>query len=403
MKNYYKFAVIGGGPAGSLTALLLRKEGHDVHLFERSNYPLKNKVCGEYLCPAGMKLMEKIGLEGLIAKYPKIYGMKIFSPKEKEVDTYFPNNSFGCAVSRDELDNELLDLCMQAGVKVQFQTSIDFLGMEKNKIVLKSKDQIWHADYIIGADGRQSMVAKWMEVNIPFENNRVAIHAYVDGKFVQTEKLQGQMHILNDGSYCGLNPVKTNQWNFSIVCDAGKINQFGSKLDLLKEEVRTHYKLKDIIDLSNLKNEQIKVISAITHPVTNITDFQKRSFLVGDASGFVDPLTGEGMYHAFLSAKILTKLIQEQKSLDEVFVKYEKQMALLYQNKVRINYFFQWVIKVPLICELMAKFLNMKEDYRSIFIGLIGNVYKPEMALKLILKRMFGISKKGINYVNYSE
>lgn len=387
------FAVIGGGPAGSLTALLLKRSGLKVILFEKSSFPLKRKICGEYLCPSGKNSFKSIGLENLIEQYPRIYGMKIVSPSGLIVDTLFPNDEYGYAVQRDKLDNDLLVLAQKEGVDVVFNTMIKSVESKDSNLIILTDEKKWEVDFIIGADGRSSMVSKWIEADVEFVNKRVALHAYLPLKVNADSNNQGQMHIFNDGSYCGLNPVGEKLWNFSIVCDAKILKKYSSIHDYINFIIKENKVLDTFVDASKLKNEEIKVISNLTHPVKKITDSNKRTILVGDASGFVDPLTGEGMYHAIQTAiDLCDAIVCGFKNDISLYNLYEEKVASKFSSKTKINYFFQLLIKLPMLCNIIAMILNSSYVLRSSFIGLIGNVITPSKIFSFIFKECF--SKK---------
>lgn len=388
--NEKTFAVIGGGPSGSLTALVLKKRGARVYLFEKSSFPLKHKVCGEYLCPSGKNALINLGLEKLVSFYPKVYGMKIVSPSGNVVSTIFPNDEFGYALRRDQFDNDLLETATTEGVKIFYNTKINNIEFDGHKIKLKSNELTWEVDFLIGADGRSSFVSKWLHANEEFKNKRVALHAYLPKKTDQDSFNQGQMHIFSNHSYCGLNPVAKDLWNFSIVCNADLIKNYESVSELVVQTVKNNKILEQNVDVRNIRNENIKVISNLTHPVKKIAHIKKRTLLVGDASGFVDPLTGEGMYHAIQTAICLDKAIFDNtNSWENVFEAYEKFVSHYFHNKVRINYFFQWLIKKEALCNIIANVLNCSQHLRNTFIGLIGNVFTPSESVKYYFKGLF--------------
>ena len=105
--------VIGGGPAGSISAMGLAKLGLSVVLLEK-RAQITRKVCGEYLCPRGVDLLEALELRTEAeAMFSKVYGMNIYTSSGTEVLTEFPTTkavaNYGLSLNRETFDNFLLN------------------------------------------------------------------------------------------------------------------------------------------------------------------------------------------------------------------------------------------------------------------------------------------------------
>jgi flavin-dependent dehydrogenase len=115
--------IIGGGPAGSTTALLLAKAGWRVLLVERKRFP-RQKVCGEYLSGTNWPLLAALGLAEPFRELagPEVVEVGLFVGRS----TYrarLPRptgvaNQWGRALGREHLDSLLLTAAASAGVEV---------------------------------------------------------------------------------------------------------------------------------------------------------------------------------------------------------------------------------------------------------------------------------------------
>jgi geranylgeranyl reductase family protein len=388
--------IIGAGPAGSLTAYLLSRKGFRVGVFDRNAFPVKGKVCGEYLCPAGFDLLKELKIENVLDGYPKIIGMNLFSPNQQKVDTKFPNNKFGHGLKREKFDNDLVRLAQQAGAQFHFGVNIDSLDFKSDSVLVNGNNKQWKSSILVGADGRQSIVGKWIGLQKKIYPKRVAIHAYlkvINGK----TSSQGEMHIFADGSYCGINPVDEKFWNFSIVCDASKIKKYSSIQTLVEDAIHKSERLSSIFDLSG---SEYKVVGKITNSVTKLGCVNKKTVLIGDAGGFVDPLTGEGIYHALLTAKIFSESLSNYQNFSTALGMYEKRIKKDYHKKEVINYFFQWLIRKTFLCNFVAHFLKSRPAARDAFIGLVGNIHSPLKTGFIIIKSIFN-KKGGYSHVDH--
>jgi flavin-dependent dehydrogenase len=107
--------------------------------------------------------------------------------------------------------------------------------------------------------------------------------------------------------------------------------------------------------------------------------------LIGDAAGFVDPLTGEGIFNALLSAQILVDCLRTR-DREDVESKFTKSYVKLLAGKRRLNQTFQWILRRPALIESIAGFLLQKQRRADTFIGIVGNVYSPGAGLLKLLR-----------------
>lgn len=391
MNKLFDFVIIGGGPAGSLSALKLAKSGNKVMLFEASKH-FKRKVCGEYLCPQGVSILEEEGLGSLVNNHLLIKGMKIFSPKNVQLNTDFPKitnkNYFGAALNRQVFDQLLLERAMKEGVVIVRGERIQEITPSSYgwEIVSNLQEKI-QARYLIGADGRRSTVSKLLNLKSSTGNeHKVALHCHIQTK-TETSRY-GEMHLFGDGSYIGVNPTGNNEVNISLVTLAAQIKPHGGTHKLFNHYInQSKYLLKKYGLI--LEKQKINSVSPISNSVPQVVG---RNFaLIGDAAGFLDPLTGEGIYNALWMAQSLSNLIisESKQALfdyNPALLKYAKNKEAHFRQKNLLNHFFQWLIKQPFLCELVANFLKKSKKRQDTFVGIIGNLYNPLQGLfKLII------------------
>src|SRR5687767_8829954 len=114
--------VVGGGPAGSVSAWLLAERGHRVLLLDKARFP-RHKACSEYVNPAGARLLSELGLAGDLQAMGahRMEAMLIHAPAGRRFLAKFaiadPGNA-AIGLSRYRLVSLLFDRAREAGAEV---------------------------------------------------------------------------------------------------------------------------------------------------------------------------------------------------------------------------------------------------------------------------------------------
>jgi menaquinone-9 beta-reductase len=311
MDAFADIVVIGAGPAGSLSAYLLaaRHPRARVIVLDALATP-RHKPCGEYLTPGAVGVLQRSGLlntvintgvrvlprTNLSGRYggPSIAHGPIFG--------YRPDHPFGLGIRREHFDAALQHAAAER-VALYHQARV---------VRCEREGQIWHltvhygetirhlrCNFLIGADGRQSTTRRQLGLNQPCQRRRFALvcraHGIADQQAVE-------MHVGPFGQI-GLCPLSHGEVNLNLLLAPS------ASAYLRRVDVRTLMQLA----LASTPTLAQRTADAQLGPVltTGSLPHASRSVitdgacLVGDAAGFCDPFTGEGMTLALVGAEIL--------------------------------------------------------------------------------------------------
>jgi 2-polyprenyl-6-methoxyphenol hydroxylase-like FAD-dependent oxidoreductase len=383
--------IVGGGPAGGLAARLLAKAGLAVTLIEAQSV-LGERVCGAYLCPAGVALLDELGLRAeLTANMRPLLGMVLVAPNGKRLQTRFPSNpshpDFGISLHRPEFDNALLLAASRTGANVWMGKRLQALHRDGNGWHAQLADgEIISARLLIGADGRKSRVARLLKLATDPWQERVALH--VDVPSVKPTEPYGEMHVFPDGTYIGLNPVGPRTLNVSALCNPAELKR-ETAMEFINRRTRTSEHLRPrIAPLTNAAN-----VRATFPAAASVRDVvTTNAALIGDASGFLDPLTGEGIYQALWTARALASEVLQawasDSNLNAALQRYANQRRRAHRGKRWCCQAFQAIIRRPRLSNAVHELLSWRQGIGNSFIGLIGNIYSPGQACWNMVKAL---------------
>lgn len=378
--------IVGAGPAGAMLAYLLAKKGHDVQILERK-HEVERKVCGEYLCPKGVELLGDLNLlDKLCSGFEPLNGMVLVSPKDLVIPTYFPQsikNEKGLSLNRQIFDSKLLKLALDNGaILLADKTVIHAFQKPDGKWSVLANEEYYEFDLLVAADGRQSNIGRILGHVKDINTNRVALHCYLPRKIARGVRL-GEMHIFENGSYCGLDPINDDEVNFSIVCDSKRLKKEKPR-SIINDTIKNSKRLSEMFNLVGDEGKtEIRIVSCLKN--NNHFIAGNNLAYVGDSSGFIDPLTGEGIYNAVLASKLLASSLEENNNLKSALEAYKKEKKKLSFQKNTLNLFFQFLIRRPFLVNLTANFLKRSPARANQFIGIIGNIHGPIKGLVKML------------------
>lgn len=384
--------IIGGGPSGCAAALGLNRLGYRVVLCDQAKFP-RDKVCGEFVSPAADPILKRLGvLDRIEALSPKrLKGVAISSYEGEEIVIDYPKmpgmdvRPTSLSVPRYELDASFLVQVKQVGVEVLEQHKVtQFLfadgrvngvsGLDESKISFTLK-----APLVIDAGGRNAISLRKMGLkNKSAGNIKIAMAAHWEGAQVADDYCY--MHVSHPG-YTGISSVGRDRSNVVLVVNRQSMN--GEKLDkfYLDAVMRNVHRRKILQDAECI--ESVRTIESLAFTVKPVTC--GGLLLVGDAMGFIDPFTGEGIYLSLRSSEIAVevadKAFKKSDWSNDILMDYEMRRKHEFDKKFLLSRIFQKLIYNRFFCDHVVRALRRKPELAETLVGVIGDLSPAQRAV----------------------
>lgn len=334
----YDAVVIGGGPSGSAAAYTLAKKGKKVLIIDKDKFP-RQKLCGGMMTEKDIKLLKKIfdhiSFKKIIDSTFSTY--EIYHKKFGLLNSYTSAKDKIYLVNRKIFDNYLFQKAIKLGCAFK----------QKNITDLK---QI-KAPLIIGADGANSVVRRAFKEKINNKNYALALEIEADKKDVIAIKYPRIYFGYINYGYAWVFPRHDK-----MIIGIGAITSKN------KENIRTTFVkfLKDVLTV-DYKKYQI-----YGHPLPTqnyIKDPIKDNLrLVGDAAGFIEPLTGEGIYFALNSGYLAAQNTYKYRPIQKLLRQAEFMKNIFYHPLIH-RFAMTCLKKNPAHCKSFFDLISGKIDY----------------------------------------
>jgi len=282
--------VIGGGPAGLAAAIAARQKGFRVIVADAAQPPI-DKPCGEGLMPDGLVALEKLGVSVPPESSYPFRGIR-FLAAGLAADASFPNSASGLGVRRTTLHRLIAERAASLGIDFLWRTVIT--GISANAVHLG--DHKISTRWIIGADGGNSRVRRWAQLD--HFRKRTCRYAFRQHFRVPPWTDRMELHWGRHGEIY-VTPVSPEQVCVALISRDPKLR--------LGEALRRFPELQARLSGAEVTSAEKGALTA-TCKLRRVS--RGSVALIGDASGTVDAITGEGLCLAFSQAMVLADCLQ---------------------------------------------------------------------------------------------
>jgi menaquinone-9 beta-reductase len=280
--------VVGGGPAGLATALELRQRGVGVVVIDARRPPI-DKACGEGIMPDGVRRLQSMGVELDESQWRSIRGIRYLAG-DRTAEATFPGDH-GRGVRRTTLHTAMVEQARRRGVELIWGQRVEAItehGVRTGAAEIA-------APWIVGADGLRSEIRRWSGLERP---PRGALRFGVRQHF-EIEPWSELVEVYWEaGCEAYVTPVGRSEVGVALLWSGEKANFH----ELLARHPRLASRLRGVRPSSRVQG-----IGPLHRRVAGVA--QGKVALVGDAAGYRDAITGEGLSLAFHQAAALAAAI----------------------------------------------------------------------------------------------
>ncbi|MUT65372.1 NAD(P)/FAD-dependent oxidoreductase [Paenibacillus sp. NEAU-GSW1] len=321
-RSTYDAVIVGAGPSGSVLARLLALQGANVLMLDAAAFP-RRKPCGESLNPGAVNRLSQLYGDGKLASFrgllnaasipfEMLSGWRLNSGGVT-LEAEYPAGLAGIGIRRESLDYWLVQQACDAGVQFEDRCRAERLLWENDRVIgtaarLHNGEQLLiSARYVAGADGIRSAMARSAKLSGFGKLRKAAMTARIKG----VQGLNGKVELFVTGdTVIGLAPIGSGQANMTIALRSNQLLESAKigKNGFLMAQAQRIAELRERFSGAEIEGEVLTC-----GPFERIVQSNRYDglLLTGDAAGYFDPMTGQGLYRAVRSAELAADALIE--------------------------------------------------------------------------------------------
>ncbi|MHA1146347.1 MAG: geranylgeranyl reductase family protein [Candidatus Helarchaeota archaeon] len=397
MKDSFDVIVIGAGPAGTTCAKILSEYDFSVLILDHKRFP-RVKTCGGALTP---RVISRFPFIERFVNMPIFQGF-LHSPDFSASSSIQTTHPLGYMIRRVEFDQELVKLAQTRGATFLDGVNVMNIQRQPDKVFVETSEGKFTGDVLVGADGVNGIVAKHCGLNPRWRTRDLGIalvsEISYDKDLLDSFYNPRPVHVhLGGGGAWGYAWMFVKREHVNVGIGIQLTDKIKYRLDMksyLQEYISVLMNKGFLPRCSSYKIQGALV--PLNKPLNKT--FDDRILLIGDAAGFVNSLSGEGIYHAMVSGELAARTLHLLKQQGLAF---DSNHLRLYQQAWQ-NDFGAELSKIRFLkrfarifSQKLVKFAEKDEKWKEIiFHSMLGidSISVKKMAfhfIKCILKNLF--------------
>jgi flavin-dependent dehydrogenase len=378
--------VVGGGPAGATIATLLARQGRQVVVMEKAHHPRFH--IGESLLPAGVPLLEKLGVRAQVEAIGMAkWGVEFCSPQHSHRtfvefgDAWDKTLPMAWQVRRADFDEILFRNAAASGATALEgcqvrQVKFDADGATVKAVLDDGATQTWRARFVIDASGRDTLLATqnhWKQKNP--RHNSAALYGHFHGAERLSGKLEGNISIFwfQHGWFWFI-PLADGSTSVGAVCWPYYLKQRDKPLaEFFADTIAMSPELARRLQGATLIDEQVWATGNYSYAADRCSG--DRFLMLGDAYAFIDPVFSSGVFlamqSAFDGAEVVATALDRPAAYPAARRQFERRMR---HGPREFSWFIQRMTN-PMMRELFMHPRNPLRMQEAVLSLLAGDIY----------------------------
>jgi menaquinone-9 beta-reductase len=302
--NEVDILIIGGGPAGLAAGIVFARNGLRTILIEKKRFPV-DKACGEGLMPVGVQSLYELGAQSFLSKadFQPFKGVQYQIEGGQSASGLFSNGE-GWGIRRTILSQALLNSALKhPALEIVEGEQATLHHLTENQLEIAVGKTVYKPRLVVGADGRSSSVRKWAGITgkpqSPYRWG--AVQHFPTAPWSEMVEVHWGKDV---EAY--ITPVGPEEISLAFLWDRRRFSMPGPKKNYYNSLMGSFRELQDRLAGAQ-PSSPILAAGPLEQPAQSVT--AEGILLAGDAAGYLDAITGEGLSLAFASALALEELV----------------------------------------------------------------------------------------------
>jgi flavin-dependent dehydrogenase len=364
--------IAGGGIGGSILAVILGRRGLSVELFERGHFP-REKPCGEGLMPAGVAVLDKLGLAEAVGGTP-FYGVR-YHFGGQTAEGHFPKTpglpEAGRGQRRKHLDAVLFNAARTTPrVRTHTGAVVETPILENGRVVgLQVNGEAQRGALVVAADGVHSRIRYLLGLDTPPRRKRFGMRAHFQLAPGHEQPPWVDVFVCF-GYELYVTPLPQGEVLVAALADGQSLH---GPMDV---EFHRWCRLQPSLASRLEGAKQITKLTAIS-PLAGRAraGVAPGIVLLGDAAGFLDPITGGGMLQALMTAELLADYVTDRLGTDERWRQdFERERLRMLRDYTILTRMVVRLADYPRLAERLFSALQTSPSLFSHLVGVSGGI-----------------------------